>query len=114
MITIKIPALQENLGISIDVDKPKISTKEIPKEEKKSKKDPIDEKLAGYGLQLMSRDELSTEHVMDLSYKITLCIRKLMKEGEKQKVRDFLVTHKHHLPSELKDLLSMELKHESL
>jgi hypothetical protein len=107
MLTIDIPGLQGNLHISFDqpITKKKASVEtSTPPPAKEGP--PEDEKLAGYGIQLMNRDALDDEQKTQLAYDLILCLR-----GKKKSVvRDFLIKHKDHLFSELRDLLIEEYK----
>jgi len=102
MITIDVPGLQSNIGITID-------SPALTKWKKQAKKTSGDDRLAKLGLRLMARDDLIDSEKVQLTQDTLRELRRYMGRGESAKVRDFLVKHKDHLFRDLKEMIAEDI-----
>jgi len=68
------------------------------------------EKAAELGLQLMNREMLNDESLVELTEDLRSFVNGLLKNNEKVILRDFLLMHKDHLTPTMKDLISEAIK----
>ena len=68
------------------------------------------EKAANLGLQLMNREMLNDNSLMELTEDLMSFVNSLLKTNDKVTLRDFLIMHKDHLTFTMKDLISEAIK----
>jgi hypothetical protein len=73
-------------------------------------RDADSEKGADFDLQLMARDSLEEDALLQLETEIALWIRELLQNKKSGCAREFLSKAKHHMTEDLKALIVEEIK----
>ena len=79
-----------------------------PKQKKPAKTD-SEQKAANLGLKLLAKDDLNSDDLMRLEEDVTLFIRDRIASGNYADAKEFLVDHKDHLTSEMKEMATIEI-----
>ena len=79
-----------------------------PKQKKPAKTD-SEQKAANLGLKLLAKDDLNSDDLMRLEEDVTLFIRDRIESGNFADAKEFLVEHKDHLTSEMKEMATIEI-----
>ena len=79
-----------------------------PKQKKPAKTD-SEQKAANLGLKLLAKDDLDSDALMRLEEDVTLFIRDRIESGNFADAKEFLVDHKDHLTSEMKEMATIEI-----
>ena len=77
--------------------------------EKKPAKTDAEQKAANLGLKLLAKDDLDSDALMRLEEDVTLFIRDRIESGNFADAKEFLVEHKDHLTSEMKEMATIEI-----
>ena len=76
---------------------------------KKPAKTNSEQKAANLGLKLLAKDDLDSDALMRLEEDVTLFIRDRIESGNFADAKEFLVDHKDHLTSEMKEMATIEI-----
>ena len=71
------------------------------------------EQIANMGLQLLNRDVLSDESLMELTVKLLSLVESLLKNDKRAELQSFLRENENHLTPTMRDLISQALKNDN-
>ena len=102
--------IQSKLGGTVFGDSGKIhSPSPLAPKQKKPPKTDSEQKAANLGLKLLAKDDLDSDALMRLEEDVTLFIRDRIESGNFADAKEFLVEHKDHLTSEMKEMATIEI-----
>ena len=102
--------IQSRLGGTVFGSGGKIhSPSPLATKEKKPAKTDSEQKAANLGLKLLAKDDLNSDDLMRLEEDVTLFIRDRIESGNFADAKEFLVDHKDHLTSEMKEMATIEI-----
>ena len=102
--------IQSRLGGTVFGSGGKIhSPSPLATKQKKPAKTDSEQKAANLGLKLLAKDDLNSDDLMRLEEDVTLFIRDRIESGNFADAKEFLVDHKDHLTSEMKEMATIEI-----
>ena len=102
--------IQSKLGGTVFGDNGKIhSPSPLSPKQKKPVKTDSEQKAANLGLKLLAKDDLDSDALMRLEEDVTLFIRDRIESGNFADAKEFLIEHKDHLTSEMKEMATIEI-----
>ena len=102
--------IQSRLGSVVSGKKGKIhSPAPLAPKPKKPAKTESEQKAANLGLKLLAKDDLDSDSLMRLEEDVTLFIRDRIESGNFADAKEFLMEHKDHLTSEMKEMATIEI-----